>query len=795
MSIAGGSSISASGAVTLTGNGGPGGTGGTGGPGGPGGAGNGTGDGGAGGQGGNGGNGGRSGTGVEMVASNLVTDAGPISIVGASTTAGGGGAGGAGGIGGTADSESTAGANGAPGAGGSGGVGGSGFSMSTSLLQTGSGNITITGTGGVGGAGADATDGDGTSGGAGGVGVLLGAAPAGAAIQTSSGAIQIASFGGNGGAGGSGTGNSGDGGDGGAGFDGGGATVLTGRGLAQIDGQGGNGGSGGNCGTGLCGSGGGGGTGVLLNGLIQADGGSMQLRGFGGDGAKGGDGGVAQIIGGSGGNGGDGISHSGGASIIGTTGAITLSGTGGVGGPRRLVDGAEEAGSEGLPGAGVSLFRSAGNTTIETTSGDILITGLSGSAGRFAVGVTLSDVIIETTAGGSIDIRGRSEPPATGVSDGVVITTPSTIQTQGAPGTITISGESPGTNFGVVIGENGGGGANLVGGPTTSGNIVIRAANGGGGDSISLSGNTTIQTTGVINLRPGGVSTTGALTPDDSETIEIAQETVTLPKTGTFRLSPADLDTLADGAAAIVIGGNTHTGRISVLTPYTFKDNVTLQNAGEGSLGIAINAALSSPDNLITLSSAGPVTQTAPINASALLLHGTGSGSNGSNFTLTDTSNSVAQFAAASPVHGDVRYQNGKALTIGPLAGVGFDSTNNRPTAIEAPNTVSFHDLFVSAAGDLALRQDISTVGSEITLITGGAFTNPGNGQLLPGGSGRWTVWAPTSDGVVPADRGGLVPDSLRPNIPMDAPILGHVRLAQLFLQPATISSIRPSQR
>ena len=85
------------------------------------------------------------------------------------------------------------------------------------------------------------------------------------------------------------------------------------------------------------GSGGAGGPGVSLSlapgptMLVQAQGGSVQVRGFGGDGGRG-----ARTnrwsSGGFGGSGGDGISTYG-ASIIGTTGSVTLNGTGGEAAP------------------------------------------------------------------------------------------------------------------------------------------------------------------------------------------------------------------------------------------------------------------------------------------------------------------------------------------------------------------------------------------------------------------------------------------------------------------------------
>ena len=241
-----------------------------------------------------------------------------------------------------------------------------------------------------------------------------------------------------------------------------------------------------------------------------------------------------------------------------------------------------------------------------------------------------------------------------------------------------------------------------IGGPATSGNIMIRATNDGGGDSINIQSigqpNTVIQTTGVVNLRPGGVSATGELTAANADPIEITLPAS--PSTSNFRLSAAELSTIQDGTAGIVIGSDTHTGRISVLTPVSFNANLTLQNGGGGSQGIAIDAALSNPGNLVTLSSGGPVTQQAPIAAGSLLLQGT---STGSNFALTNTANSVAQFAADSPLGGQVQFENSGALTIRPLAGTGFDSASNTPTAISALNTVSFGDLFVHTTGNLTL--------------------------------------------------------------------------------------------
>ena len=676
-----------------------------------------------------------------------------------------------------------------------GGAGGNGFSMSDWSMQTGSGNITITGTGGAGGAGFNNTDGNGSAGGAGGVGVLLGTAAA-PAIQTASGAISIASFGGDGGAGGNGAfGIGGDGGDGGAGFDGGGATILTGSAFAEISGSGGNGGTGGNCSgtpTFFCGSGGSGGAGVLLNGLAQAAGGSVQVRGLGASGAKGGDGSTGSL-GGRSGSGGNGISTSGTASIVGTSGSITLNGTAGQGGAVSLTDGVPSAGPlyATFSGTGVSLFGNvAGNPTVGTTSGDIFIAGLSTSADRGAIGVSLSGVTIETTAGGNIDIRGRGDGP--NLSTGVDIFTTTTIRTQGTPGTIVISGESTSADFGVAFGEEGG--TNLIGGPTTSGNIMVRAANAGGGDSIDLIGNTTIQTTGVINLRPGGVSSSGSLTPVIGATIEIAPDPMIASPGQTFRLSPTELDTLTKGAAAIVIGGGTHTGLIRLIFSVRIQGQRNTAECWRGQPGHRARgrAEQSGQSDHAVLRGTGDSDRDRADHGDVALLQGTGTGS---DFTLTNRGNAVAQFAANSPLGGQVRFENTGVLTIGPITGTGFDSANDTPTTISAPNTVSFGDLFVRTTGNLSWAT-----------LAGSQHQHPGErhrsrdrrdlrqrgGSVLsPGGGGSWRVWASTWEARTAAVWSQRHHSPTSTAVPTQVP----ASRASPSQPPATTSSIRRARR
>ncbi|MCK7582607.1 MAG: hypothetical protein MZV65_48240 [Chromatiales bacterium] len=245
--------------------------------------------------------------------------------------------------------------------------------------------------------------------------------------------------------------------------------------------------------------------------------------------------------------------------------------------------------------------------------------------------------------------------------------TPARLITTGAPGSIILSGESTTGGAGLLIE----GGA-VVGDATTSGNIVLRATNAGAGDAIQLesSGQSAlIQTVGgVIDLRPGGVDFAGPLAPADSVPIDL------LGGTGNgFNVSSADLAALQPGASAVVVGGTTHVGAITLFAPLTAATDFSLQNTGAGSAGIALNAALSAPGRTITLASAGPVTQTAPITAQNLVVSGPGAG----DFVLTDPSNAVSVFASDPPA--SVQFVNSGPLVIGPVTGTGFDSDDQCP--------------------------------------------------------------------------------------------------------------------
>jgi hypothetical protein len=417
---------------------------------------------------------------------------------------------------------------------------------------------------------------------------------------------------------------------------------------------------------------------------------------------------------------GDGIALAG-TSLLASSGSITLDGT------------AQQG------GAGVRVQSSFGpDPALGTEGGNIAVTGVA--TGSSGTGVTLSSPVIRTVSGGSIELRGRGGFIGVDSDDAAVSTS------GGGLGRILISGQSTGSAPGVRIS-----GTSQIGGPSTSGDIVIRATNAGGGDSIALAGAT--QTSGVVNLRPGGVSTAGALTPADADVIELNGAT------NVFSLSQAELNTVT--ASTLVIGGSSQTGGIRVGGPTSFGSNATLQAAGAGSSGITLAGPVSNPGRVVTLSSGGPVTQTAAgtLTAGGLLLQGTATGS---NFTLANAGNAVPTFAVDSPFGGNVDFVNSAALTIGTLTGTVIDSATNTPTAVSAANSVSYGDVLVRAGGNLTLGHSISTLASDIELVTPGVFLNPGGSVLSPGGGGTWQVWA---DSWVGEMRGGLAGTSPFPNL------------------------------
>ena len=451
------------------------------------------------------------------------------------------------------------------------------------------------------------------------------------------------------------------------------------------------------------------------------------------------------------------------------------------------------ADADGTGGGALTL---ANGALIDAQDGNVRVFGQSDAIGGFAAGVQLDRAVINGGAvsirskradgsgvlldGSTISARGQVGITGIGSTEGVrlaasqVTSTGGLIDLRGRAGSgVLLDNTTLLTSGGLVVageGVDGAGlairGASSLGGPATTGNIMLRALNAGGANAagmLELGG--AIQTSGLLNLRPGGVSASGALTEATNVTINIGGAA----PAGALNVSQAALEaSIRPGLSTLVVGSARHTGAIGVTAtgPFGFDYDLTLQNGGAGSGGITLYQGLDIGGRLLTLSSGGNVIQAAPISAASLLVHGT---QPLSSFQLANPGNAITRFSSHFDVRkgpastdGDVNLVTSGNLSVGPLSGRGVDASSNAPYAIAAPNAVIAGDVVLQAGGDLTLLQNVSTLGSDITLVAGGAFLNPVNATLTPGGTGHWRIFAGNLDRE---QAGGLVGSGTLPNL------------------------------
>jgi filamentous hemagglutinin family protein len=659
----------------------------------------------------------------------------------------------------------------------------------STVRTSGSGGITMTGTGG----------GSGTSGSN--RGVLWDAINA---IESAgSGAISIAGTGGN--AGGSGTLN--------YGVQANAALTAIGSNLT-ITGTGG----------GASGSGSGN-TGVRISAAIAGAGGDISISGTGGNSRGTGNTGIEQIAV---------ISNA-------AAGSITLNGTGGGNGIQEIgilsnaditavtgnisMTGSASATAVGSGNHGVQVL---GGTRSTTGSGTITISGTATGTGTGAnaSGVNVLSGAVINAADGPVSITGTNASTGTGTSNnGVSITgTGSAIGTSGSGGvSVTGSGGGSGAgsgNYGVVwdvangVRAIGGGaitilgtGGNAGGSGSTNHGVYANAAlagNGGailitgtGGNSrgpnnfgINLGGAITNTGTGSITLNgTGGGTGATSYGVNSFRSVTAAGGNISITGSGSaagtgtgdhgINLTGSTISTTGAGAitldgTATGTGGNTYgvalrnasvISAVNGLVSVTGTNRATGSGAGNdgvfaadaastirstGTGGISVTGtpggsgagtgngilvgALSAAAGTITLNSAGAVS-TGALTAARMKLLGTGS------HVLTNAGNRVGTLAANT---GSVDYAQTGDLTIGTV-----DTT----AGITAGGKV-----LVNVTGNLTLagsgKVSGSGPGDALQLVSSGRFTNnAGAGALAVTGGGRWLVWT-----VTPGNdsRGGL---------------------------------------
>ncbi|WP_426101180.1 MBG domain-containing protein [Massilia sp. TSP1-1-2] len=426
---------------------------------------------------------------------------------------------------------------------------------------------------------------------------------------------------------------------------------------------------------------------------------------------------------------------SGSAAGISVSGTIDTRGTGGNGGATLR--------GRGLAGSGVAINGAA----ISSGAGAVNVSG-QGGAGGAGVQIGASQI---TTSGGAIDLRGRSGADSGASLGAGIVASGSTVRS--ATGAIALAGEAFGGAGLALLGGT------AIGGAATTGNIVLRASNTSSARTLDANG--PIQTAGVLNIRPGGVSASGALTEATGSVINIGASATA----GEFSM-PQDVfvSGIAAGTPTVIVGSAAQSGAIHVQTNAALGGtyDLTLQTDGAGSGGISLYNGLSIPGRMLTLSSGGSVNQGAAIVAGRLLLHGTQAQS---SFQLMDAGNAIGRFSArfevvkgAAPTDGDVNLASSGNLDIGPLTALGFDGASGQTQSFVAANAVIAGDIVAQAGASLSLLQNVSTLGSDITLVAGGVLLNPANATLNPGGGGRWRVFANTWIGEVDGGLTGTAP-------------------------------------
>ncbi|MDM0039695.1 filamentous hemagglutinin N-terminal domain-containing protein [Variovorax sp. J22G21] len=407
------------------------------------------------------------------------------------------------------------------------------------------------------------------------------------------------------------------------------------------------------------------------------------------------------------------------------------------------------------PGSGGGIF---------TTSGSIAITGIgsytpnstTGPGHGVVVGgttfATTGAPTLQTTSG-NIDISGVRLAGGPVSGNGVLLAGRSLVATTGG-GNITVTGESQGNGAGVLIQPelNGTFGTIASGQIVGSNNVVLRASNDGSTDALVIGARTTgatVSAASVLNLRPGGLNVAG--TPDAyaATAVDRTANAITLGGAASlgFAVSAAELARLS--APTLVAGSNAHAGNIDVVGPLALGSALTLQNGGGGN--ITLGAPVSATQ--LGLVSAGNITQAAGANIAAGTLLAR---SSGGSVLLGNAGNDVAVVAGGAA--GRFEYVDANALTLGSASVIGYDAAGNLPQLLSA-TSMSADTVFVrTLSQDLSLNGSVSST-SGADLVAAGRFQNLGPNTMS---GAPWRIWADTWVGE---SRGGVAGSGLLPNL------------------------------
>ena len=435
---------------------------------------------------------------------------------------------------------------------------------------------------------------------------------------------------------------------------------------------------------------------------------------------------------------------------------------------------------------GGSLGIDFDNTTITSSTGSITLTGRFGTENTRTDGTRLVDSVLQTTSGaisvtgvglegfdrelgfsrasgvslggtqvssatGTIDVRGGVETPNPAANVGSVGVY---VGDSGSPfygsflrsaAAVSIDGSVGGNGIGVHVTNNtfSAGAGNVAGS-----NVTIRAGTGGAISSDALRLDGTVNATGVVNVRPGGVNIAG--TPVDRNDLAV---TLGNGSYAGLAIDSSELNRIS--GSTVVLGSDLYANTIAVDAygsgSFTSNSNLTLQTGAGGAIGIGAPLGVAAGKTL-ALASGGAVTQTgsAPITADNLLVRA-------GNAALLDPANSIGVLAANTGT-GALAVLDSRALTLGPVPATGTAAATNSALALDATSLTGGTMLARTSAGNMTLAGNI--VAGTLDLVTPGVFDNSAGSTITA--SDRWHLWAKTWIGEA---RGGLAGEGTLPNV------------------------------
>ena len=316
------------------------------------------------------------------------------------------------------------------------------------------------------------------------------------------------------------------------------------------------------------------------------------------------------------------------------------------------------AGNISITGTGSSGATATGNNGVQintingisSATGNIQISGTSGTGTGSDYGVRIIGTAPVTTGGSTLSVTGKSISSGAATTNiGVDISGTSKLTNSNAVGVIDINGTGgggAGTNrFGVNIAGStvqatAGGSINITGvgggkfaginiaaanpliGNAATKNITFTASNGGGGDAFALAAGSKLLGIGTLTIQGPSAATSMGVGGAASATFNVQMDTT-------------ELGFIQPGFADIVFGRGDGSGAITIGAGST-KSNTTIQGKTSN---MTINGAFATTGSKLTLSTGGTVTQsgagTLTVNAGA----GTLQLQNGGTFDLTNNNN------------------------------------------------------------------------------------------------------------------------------------------------------------